>query len=68
MGEYGQLGGIDLAINLADERQVDARDKLDARELLGVVIATGDLQAVDAVLVHSLSIASAECPYRNSHS
>ena len=62
MGKYGQLGRIDLAIELANEGQVDTGNELDSRGLLRVVIATGDLEAIDAVLVHGLAIVSAGCP------
>ncbi len=52
--EYGELAGVDFAIYLADEGEVDAGDELDTGRVVGIVLATGDLQAVDAVLVHGL--------------
>jgi hypothetical protein len=52
--QHGQLGRVDLAIDLAHKRQVDARDELDCRRSFGIFIATEDLEAVDSVLVHSL--------------
>lgn len=55
--EDGELAGVDFAIYLADEGQIDARDELDRRRLVGIVLATGDLEAVDAVLVHGLTSA-----------
>ena len=49
-----QLVRVHLAVLLVDERQVYARNELDIRSHIGVVIATGDLQTVDSVLVNSL--------------
>lgn len=53
--EYGELAGVDFAIYLVDEGKIDARDELNGGWVVGVVLATGDLQAVYAVLVHGLT-------------
>ena len=52
--EHREFGRVDPAVHLVDKRQVDLRDKLHRRGLFGVVLATSDLQAVDAVLVHGM--------------
>ena len=54
MREHGQLRRIDLAIYLTNKREIDARDELDCRRRIWVVLAASDLEAVDAVLVHGL--------------
>ncbi len=54
MHEYRQLGGVDLAFHLTDEGKVYARDELYDGRLIWVVIATGDLETVNTVLVDGL--------------
>ena len=60
--EDGELGGIDFAVRLVDEGEVDARDELDEGGLLGVGRAADDPEAVDAVLVHRLRATHAHRP------
>ena len=60
VGEDGELRGIDLAVRLVDEGEVDARDELDEGGLLGVGRAADDPEAVDAVLVHRLRATHAQ--------
>lgn len=43
VGEDGQLGGVDFAVDLGDEGQVDARDELDRGRCVGVCVAAVDL-------------------------
>lgn len=54
MREYRQLGGVDPAIDLIDEWEVHARDELYDGRLIWVVIAAGDLETVNTVLVDGL--------------
>ena len=54
MREHGELGGVDSAIDLVDEWEVHAGDELYDGRVIWVVIATGDLETVNAVLVDGL--------------
>ena len=54
MGKDRKLGGINFAVDLTDKREIDARDELDCRRRIWVVLAASDLEAVDAVLVDGL--------------
>ena len=56
MREHRQLRRIDLAIYLTNKREIDARDELDCRRRIWVVLAASDLEAVDAVLMDGLSV------------
>ena len=44
---------------MGDEWEIHARHKSDSWRLIRVLVATGDLKAVNAVLVYSLRIPSA---------
>jgi len=50
---------VDLSVQLGDEWEVHARQKLDARRFIRVFLATGDLQTVNPVLVYGLGMALA---------
>lgn len=52
--ENGDLGWIHHTIDLIDKRHVDARQELDGRGDFRVAGATGDLEAVDSILMHGL--------------
>ena len=54
MREHGELRRIDLAIYLTDKWEIDARDELDCRWRIWVVLATSYLETVDAVLMYGL--------------
>lgn len=54
VSENWQLRLVNLAIYLAHERKVDAGHKLDSGGLIGVILATGDSQTVNAVLMNGL--------------
>lgn len=54
--EDGQFRRLNLAVDLADEREIDSGYELDNRRLIGVVLSADNLQAVDAVLVHGLQV------------
>jgi hypothetical protein len=56
IGENRQLGRVDFTVDLRDEREVDARDELDHRWLIRVVIAAVYLERVDTILVHRLCV------------
>ena len=56
VGEYRELVGVDLAVDLTDKGEVYARDELNCGGLVGVVLAASDLEAVDAVLMNGLSV------------
>lgn len=52
--QHWQLGGVDLAVDLVDERQVYTREELHIRMRVRVRFATGYFQAVDAVFMDRL--------------
>ena len=56
MREHWELRRIDLAIYLTDKWKIDARDELDCRWRIWVVLATSYLETVDAVLMDGLSV------------
>lgn len=49
-----QPRGVYFTISLVDERKINARDELNFGRFFRVSFATGDPEAVDAVLMHSL--------------
>ena len=49
-----ELRGLDVSVDLIDEREIHARHKLDNRREIGIAFSTSDLKAVDAVLMHGL--------------
>jgi len=53
--ENGQFGGIDFAIGGIDKWKIDTGDESNERWPVGVLWATGNGEAVDAVLVGSVS-------------
>ena len=50
-GQNREFGWVNLAIHLAHEWQVYSRQELDIWRRIGVVVAAGNLETVDAVLV-----------------
>ena len=50
-----QIVGVHGAVRLVDERQIDSGKKADRRRPVRIILATGDLDAVNAVLVYSLT-------------
>jgi len=54
VGEDREFALVDLSVQLGDEWEVHARQKLDARGFIRVFLATGDLQTVNPVLVYSM--------------
>ena len=59
MGKDWEFAWVDLSVQLGDEWEVHARQKLDLRGIIRVFLATGDLQTVNAVLVYGLGTALA---------
>ena len=64
MGQDGEFRRVNLAIYLTDKREIDARDELDSRGLVRVILSTGDSQTVDAVLVDGLEARQKPCKVR----
>ena len=60
-----EFRGVDFAIHLANKGKVHARDELNCRRGIGVLLSTSDLQAIDAVLMDGLTIRMKGCLIRN---
>ena len=56
IGQDRKFALVDLSVQLGDEWEIHARQKLDVRGIIRVFLATGDLQTVNAVLVYGLGM------------
>jgi hypothetical protein len=54
VGEDGQFGRVDFAVDLRNEGKVDARGELDRGRPVGVILIAVYLERIDPVLVHRL--------------
>jgi len=52
--QHRKLEVIHFSVDLINERQVHSRYELNFRSSIGITRATGDLEAVDAILVYGL--------------
>jgi len=66
VGENWELVWVDLSVYLGDEWEVHPRQELDVWVFVRITLATVDLQAVNAVLVHGMSRAD-DCPVPVAH-